>query len=71
MFEFLICRVYILQSRTDTLMYEMALVHLRIKPKQTCQHLGAVSYTKLYKALNLFCLFLTHQVHCTSIHALK
>ena len=34
-------------------MYRMSLVHLCIKPRQTCQHLGAVSYRKLHKALNL------------------
>ena len=36
---------------TDSLMHEISLVHLCIKPRQTCQHLGAVSYRKLCKAL--------------------
>ena len=33
------------------LMYIMSFVHLCIKPRQTCQRLGAASYRKLYKHL--------------------
>ena len=55
-FELILCSIHILYSGTNTLMYKMSLVHLCIKPRQTCQHLEAVSYMKLYKALNCFLL---------------
>ena len=50
-FELILCCVHILLSGPDSSMYKMQLVYLCIKPKQTCWHLGAVSYRKLYKIL--------------------
>ena len=45
-FELILCFVQILSSGTVSLMYKMSLVHLRIKPRETCQHLHIGNYTK-------------------------
>ena len=42
-FVLILCCVHILESGTDSLMYNVSLVRLCIKPRQTCQHLGAIT----------------------------
>ena len=50
-FSFIFVVFIFCKNKTYSLMYKTTLVHLCIKPRQTCQHLGAVSYRRLYKAL--------------------
>ena len=45
-FELILCCVQILKSGSVSLMYKMSLVDLRIKPRQTCQHLQIGNHTK-------------------------
>ena len=48
-------------------MSTMSLVRLCIKPRQTCQHLGAGQYRKLLKALKmLICINFTFQFGFTT-----
>ena len=44
------------KSGTDSLMYKMPLVHLCIKPRQTCQYLGFVSY--IFSIESPLCVFI-------------
>ena len=44
--KLILCCVQILKSGTVSLMYKMSLVHLRIKPRQPCQHLQIGNHTK-------------------------
>ena len=50
-FQLILCCVQILESGTVSLMYKLSLVQLRIKPRQTCQHLHIGNHTKPLKIM--------------------